>query len=152
MAYNTKKMLEDSNGDLIPQYWDVVDQEFKPLTGKDGAQDTRLTGSIDELAVELNMTVAAGSSGTFTTIAELDYKEIIMSVRTGSAHGFRSIAYWRYPGATYSPVITSEDLFSVTNANNGTGSLKVRMKEVRILISNESQIDRNYDLFLYGVK
>jgi len=41
-----KQMLRDANGDLIPQYWDVVAGDFKPLTGSDGAQDTRLTGSI----------------------------------------------------------------------------------------------------------
>ncbi len=43
-----KQMLRDANGDLIPQYWDVVAGNFKPLTGSDGAQDTRLTGSIVE--------------------------------------------------------------------------------------------------------
>src|SRR5699024_11189312 len=41
-----KQMLRDANGDLIPQYWDVVAGDFKPLTGSDGAQDTKLTGSI----------------------------------------------------------------------------------------------------------
>ncbi len=43
-----KQMLRDANGDLIPQYWDVVEGDFKALTGQDGAQDTRLTGSIAE--------------------------------------------------------------------------------------------------------
>src|SRR5690625_498003 len=45
MPYRNKQMLRDANGDLIPQYWDVVEQEFKPLTGSGGANDVRLTGS-----------------------------------------------------------------------------------------------------------
>src|SRR5690625_4056064 len=44
-THEDKQMLRDANGDLIPQYWDIQDEEFKPLTGQDGAQDTRLTGS-----------------------------------------------------------------------------------------------------------
>src|SRR5690606_19650946 len=44
MPYRNKQMLRDANGDLIPQYWDVVEQEFKPLTGSGGANDVRLTG------------------------------------------------------------------------------------------------------------
>lgn len=46
MAYNTKKMLEDSNGDLIPQYYDPVADEFKPLTND--PRDVRVTGSRTE--------------------------------------------------------------------------------------------------------
>src|SRR5690554_6558940 len=49
MPWTQKQMLRDANGDLIPQYWDVVEQEFKPLTGSDGANDVRVTGSIDVL-------------------------------------------------------------------------------------------------------
>ena len=48
MPWTQKQMLRDANGDLIPQYWDVVEQEFKPLTGSDGANDVRLTGSTVE--------------------------------------------------------------------------------------------------------
>lgn len=50
MPYSNKQMLRDANGDLIPQYWDVAEQEFKPLTGRDGANDVRLTGSNTELS------------------------------------------------------------------------------------------------------
>ena len=32
MAYNTNAILRDTNGDPIPQYYDVVAGEFKPLT------------------------------------------------------------------------------------------------------------------------
>ena len=32
MAYNTEAILRDTNGDPIPQYYDTVAGEFKPLT------------------------------------------------------------------------------------------------------------------------
>jgi len=51
MPYRNKQMLRDANGDLIPQYWDVAAGDFKPLTGSDGANDTRVTGSNVELEV-----------------------------------------------------------------------------------------------------
>jgi len=47
-----KQMLRDANGDLIPQFWDITAGDFKPLTGSDGAQDTRLTGSNMEYYVK----------------------------------------------------------------------------------------------------
>src|SRR5699024_8152186 len=50
-----KQMLRDANGDLIPQYWDVVAGDFKPLTGSDGAQDTRLTGSNAEKGIPVRV-------------------------------------------------------------------------------------------------
>lgn len=43
MPYNTKSMLRDVNGDLIPQYYDPVADEFKPM-----GKDVTLTGSIPE--------------------------------------------------------------------------------------------------------
>lgn len=57
MPWTQKQMLRDANGDLIPQYWDVVEQEFKPLTGSDGANDVRLTGSNVE---KINITQEVG--------------------------------------------------------------------------------------------
>src|SRR5690625_5060555 len=63
MPYRNKQMLRDANGDLIPQYWDVVEQEFKPLTGRDGANDVRLTGSImEEFIYERFRNIPAGES------------------------------------------------------------------------------------------
>src|SRR5699024_4685014 len=58
-----KQMLRDANGDLIPQYWDVVAGEFKPLTGSDGANDVRLTGSIVEEEVIFDRQILTENSG-----------------------------------------------------------------------------------------
>src|SRR5690625_726459 len=90
MAYNERKMLEDVNGDLIPQYYDPVDDEFKPLTND--PRDVRLTGSnvedglsvkqVDKLEVIVrlnNVEVGAGQSvmGYSDTVAErLDFTEL----------------------------------------------------------------------------
>src|SRR5690554_8129069 len=57
MPWTQKQMLRDANGDLIPQYWDVAEQDFKPLTGQGGANDVRLTGSNVE---KINITQEVG--------------------------------------------------------------------------------------------
>lgn len=68
-----KQMLRDANGDLIPQYWDVVAGEFKPLTGSDGAQDTRLTGSNMEYYSKDEATMPSANSvplGAFCMVVD----------------------------------------------------------------------------------
>lgn len=40
MAYNTRKMLEDSNGDLIPQYFNQSADRYEQLRGADGVSFT----------------------------------------------------------------------------------------------------------------
>ena len=62
MPYRNKQMLRDANGDLIPQYWDVVEQAFKPLTGSDGANDVRVTGSYVGYSSEAKPTGKRGDS------------------------------------------------------------------------------------------
>lgn len=37
MSYGDKRMLRDKDGKLIPQYYDPIADEFKPLHGRDGA-------------------------------------------------------------------------------------------------------------------
>lgn len=71
MPWTQKQMLRDANGDLIPQYWDVVEQEFKPLTGSDGANDVRLTGrkvliTADQYEQTLNVSAGAMTTVTIT--------------------------------------------------------------------------------------
>lgn len=84
MAYNTKKMLEDVNGDLIPQWYDPEDDEFKPLTN-----DQR-TGSVN-LHQTQNTIPSQG-------MLEIDLddlqnaKEIIICIGTNSQHSKYSIS------------------------------------------------------------
>lgn len=88
MPWTQKQMLRDANGDLIPQYWDVVEQEFKPLTGSDGANDVRLTGSYLEYDIiapgDEYINIPVGSEFE-TDIIEVEANEIVLGGRTGSA-------------------------------------------------------------------
>ena len=107
MAYNTKKMLEDSNGDLIPQYFNQSADQYEHLRGKDGvnfvgnhvltdsgiwvpqrgtedgAAHTQLTGSI-ELHKTQN-TMAAQSVLEINLEDLKKAKEIIISIGTNSS-------------------------------------------------------------------
>ena len=87
MPYSNKQMLRDANGDLIPQYWDVVEQEFKPLTGQNGANDVRLTGSIVELFEGRNITLTSGSSvELYRFTSGYDFRKYRMSCRLYSPY------------------------------------------------------------------
>src|SRR5699024_10699705 len=69
-SYSDKQMLRDVNGDLIPQYWDIQDEEFKPLTGQNGAQDTRLTASnVEELKSYVDDDTYTSSGATWRYIS-----------------------------------------------------------------------------------
>src|SRR5690554_5424628 len=82
MPWTQKQMLRDANGDLIPQYWDVAEQDFKPLTGQGGANDVRLTGSIVELNKEVydsqssSVIITPGSYYNLLSHAYYPFKEI----------------------------------------------------------------------------
>src|SRR5690554_3183321 len=86
MPWTQKQMLRDANGDLIPQYWDVVEQEFKPLTGSDGANDVRLTGSKVEQTELLARSVYRESQTSTFTIPE-GVKGALFSLRSHGATG-----------------------------------------------------------------
>src|SRR5690625_2722873 len=81
MPYSNKQMLRDANGDLIPQYWDVVEQEFKPLTGRDGANDVRLTGSNVEVV------------DVFDAVAFTNESRIVKNIDVSKFRRFQLVAY-----------------------------------------------------------
>lgn len=81
MPYSTKQMLRDANGDLIPQYWDVVEQEFKPLTGRNGANDVRLAGS--KIVYEFGFSDSIDPQTSFKIIEGVDisgFSRIVISI------------------------------------------------------------------------
>ncbi len=78
-----KQMLRDANGDLIPQYWDITVGNFKPLTGENGAQDTRVTGSIAEEYFDDINSISAGANIIITTDMKGD--EYNLFIRWGSS-------------------------------------------------------------------
>ena len=78
MPWTQKQMLRDANGDLIPQYWDVAEQEFKPLTGSDGANDVRVAGGYVGYS---NETKPTGKKGE--TFLELDTLDVYIHDGSG---------------------------------------------------------------------
>mgnify|MGYP001499101434 FL=1 len=83
MPWTQKQMLRDANGDLIPQYWDVVEQEFKPLTGIGGANDVRLTGrkvQVKQITINSSEQVDTGSSSEIIIMPTSGYKAKIVSL------------------------------------------------------------------------
>lgn len=86
MPWTQKQMLRDANGDLIPQYWDVVEQEFKPLTGSDGANDVRLTGSkVEQRELLARSVYRESQTNTFTVPRGV--KGAFFSLRSHGATG-----------------------------------------------------------------
>lgn len=64
MAYNTKQILRDADGNPIPQIWDEAGDQFLPYEG-----EVQLTGSYPQNKV-VNIvsdigTIASGSSATY---------------------------------------------------------------------------------------
>ena len=57
MGYATEAILRDLNGDPIPQYFSVADDEFKPLTEDEAEELTVLLDDI-KTALEGNMQTA----------------------------------------------------------------------------------------------
>jgi len=96
MSYNERKMLEDVNGDLIPQYYDPVDDEFKPLTND--PRDVRLTGSnVEQLATKGCESVSISRTGTldlgvYETVFDMVGKECeLQSLAIGTDYSAISI-------------------------------------------------------------
>src|SRR5690625_625682 len=98
MPYRNKQMLRDANGDLLPQYWDVVEQEFKPLTGSDGANDIRLTGSIVE-EVEIVNYVKNRDTSSHWELVDLSMFKSFTLIAYNTLNEYPTIAY-RTPSST----------------------------------------------------
>src|SRR5690554_6757265 len=109
MPWTQKQMLRDANGDLIPQYWDVVEQEFKPLTGSDGANDVRLTGRNVEKIIMAD-SVAITTAGTHTFTGNFTkYKKVLFFVRdTHDVKGQLSIRF-QVHGTTFGEVYENDE-------------------------------------------
>ena len=125
MPWTQKQMLRDANGDLIPQYWDVVEQEFKPLTGSDGANDVRLTGSNVEFGKTENVferkirTESEGSRVTKPKWAKGCLIELVIHGITGSFgtdEGVEMTTFSRFKGG----IGTGTRLRSVDVTKTGT--------------------------------
>lgn len=152
MPYSNKQMLRDANGDLIPQYWDVVEQEFKPLTGRDGANDVRITGSIVEREVANNLLVTAGTrvfARTFTFNDISDFASYIVLARAETAHNYRISADF----ATIFPSHVAD--FRKSEFYDSGGSVIIGSEPrnisgsiLRVYITNNDTSDHRYSVSL----
>lgn len=148
------QIIYDKNGKPIPQYLDITDKSggsdgtMKPITGQNGAQNMRLTGSIVELTLGADVDVASKKSVVILDISDLsDFKEIRVACRWYEDTLHR-IAIQGYPAGTSTTVATSAekdvegmfsnvkfDLFSIRNQiiiRNNTDDDKV-LRRVTVL-------------------
>lgn len=151
-----KQMLRDANGDLIPQYWDVVEQDFKPLTGQGGANDVRLTGSkVELIAMVSYLTIPTGTNVNVISGFSADrYNSIFVQIRPRGAKKYR---------ISYRPVIGTQPSSSLLEMTilDIEGSAANRVSEYflvmglygSIYLENNTSTDHSFgDIALYGVK
>ena len=146
MPWTQKQMLRDANGDLIPQYWDVVEQEFKPLTGSDGANDVRLTGINTEYVFLEFVELTAGST-VYTEAQDYNGSRLGVNVRFNDAikHRVRGFLQSKQTGRGVGGsvnIIDSRD----TAVSQSHGSLQMTTKRVNIGITNDDVIDTQINL------
>lgn len=154
MPWTQKQMLRDANGDLIPQYWDVVEQEFKPLTGSDGANDVRLTGSNIEIIADVsNIEVPTGVIGL--AIQNLDiskYKYLFVQFLPGGATKYT--VQMRPNRADETIPVTSIDIYKNESgsANRILEKIEVNCLSASFYILNEMDNDHTFSrMIILGV-
>lgn len=151
MPWTQKQMLRDANGDLIPQYWDVVEQEFKPLTGRDGANDVRLTGSYVEYnAAQRNFSITAGASKTIEFIFDRNVEAFVITLYKPQAHTTSKPTYMFRFGSYGAPAFSVELPLLNENTSRGFTSKKIDVLHNRaiMILSNNDTSDQNYSVFV----
>jgi hypothetical protein len=79
MPYSTKEMLKDSKGNYIPQWFDPVADDFKPI---ETAMPVQLTGSkvkVTEIIADSSVSIGAGLTGLVTIVPTAGYKARIIN-------------------------------------------------------------------------
>lgn len=154
-THEDKQMLRDANGDLIPQYWDIQDEEFKPLTGQNGAQDTRLTGSkVEEVYSKENLKITEGSSFRERGLDFTDYKEIFCAVGLSDTKGDCRVTIRSNRESKGSNVITdmikSESFNFEGSFHYTTGWVDVLSKKVDLAFYNDNDVDMFFGIHVAG--
>src|SRR5690606_28090063 len=151
MPWTQKQMLRDANGDLIPQYWDVAEQDFKPLTGQGGANDVRVTGSYVEYnAAQRNFSITAGASKTIEFIFDRNIEAFVITLYKRQAHTTSKPTYMFRFGNYGSPASTVELPLLNENTSRGFTSKKIDVLNNRaiMILSNNDTSDQNYSVFV----
>jgi hypothetical protein len=95
MAYNELALLVDVNGRPIPQYYDIVNDEFKPL-GTMPMQDAAVKAELELLKAELETIKANQTSGDqkVQLSGNIDKLKGLHSERPAAAAGNKGKTYW----------------------------------------------------------
>lgn len=152
MPWTQKQMLRDANGDLIPQYWDVVEQEFKPLTGRDGANDVRVTGSREEFITRSFYNIAPGEEVSTDHIKTLDYTSFYVSLwKSGTGSNIEIFKRER----TSLSVVTPDDVkvLEVSGAMRQSEPEELIGSTIRFRIINTGEATADTVYFVvYGIR
>ena len=151
MPWTQKQMLRDANGDLIPQYWDVAEQDFKPLTGQGGANDVRVTGSYVEYnAAQRNFSITAGASKTIEFIFDKNVEAFVITLYKPQAHTTSKPTYMFRFGTYGAPAFSVELPLLNENTSRGFTSKKIDVLNNRaiMILSNNDTSDQNYSVFV----
>lgn len=153
MAYSDKPMLEDVNGKPIPQYYDPVDDEFKPLTND--PTKVQLTGSrVVEKHIGQSVEVSGGSGIGLTTIDISDAESFTFGVKGTSAHDFEVTAQRRGYAIGYLDHSVNDrlDVMSITSKTTAlSDKFDVTSPLLRFFISNNGIDTQVYDATLYKI-
>jgi hypothetical protein len=178
MAYNTRKMLEDSNGDLIPQYYNESADRYEDLRGQQGVQftgnhvmtdsgiwvpqkgtpegaaHTQVTGSIEELGTADNIVLTAGSHSYNIIRHDISNSRLFAAARekNNSRHKFRILLGF-YSQSLNTALYGFEPMKEVDNDYRAvTDHTDVMGDNVGIGLQNLSADDKVYTLALWGVR
>ena|SRR5690554_1305386 len=154
MPWTQKQMLRDANGDLIPQYWDVVEQEFKPLTGSDGANDVRLTGSTVEELIMDGVEIAPKSTSEILDLnnkGESNFRGFYFAVRSDTSNYSVDII-WNVYARSYFTRFREQETFTATSERYVSDFIKLKTIRPQIRITNNSDSPSVFDCHVLWVK
>lgn len=159
------QIIFDKNGNPIPQYLDVTDKTggsagtMKPIAGQNGAQFTQLTGSnVEEVYYTQNKLATAGSRiSPFNNIKTMKYKSIYVLIRSSTPHDYLVSAAFtvdKWDAAENPQFFGGVVLYDVINNTRPQGTPVLHTPythNVRIDVTNKSDVDQHYDVYLMGV-
>jgi hypothetical protein len=154
MAINTKGSKTDGNGWRVEQYYNPATDSYEAIEGSGGAANMKLTGRNVELQRNLNVTVTAGSTVTFSDINIENVTEVYAYAVSNSGHSFNLNIQWKHLNGTAG--LTSFADTTTTKASSGaaqanTGKIGVKSKNIAMTIANSDTVNRQYDVVAGGI-
>lgn len=168
MSYETKTLLRDANGVPIPQYWDDVAEEFKPMpkpsfdgniemeSSPENPVFTQLTGSIVKEATAENIIVAAGASKYIDIVFSSKVSAISIAARTTGKIEDPKFMWALANGTTTTINLTVNELpleYASSNNSFQTKKIDALNNKMRIQLNNTGSSDvtvQQLTIRLYG--